>query len=66
MSSDEERFHLTLTRADRPAMQGWWRDEGTARDRFRDWVGSWGLPGARITLVDEETGAELERWPKET
>ena len=59
-----ERYHLTLTTAGRPMMQGWWGIETVARARFRDWVGDWGRPGARITLVDEETDAVLTRWPE--
>lgn len=61
-----DRYHLTLTTAGRPMMQGWWGNEAVACSRFRDWVGDWGRPGARITLVDEETGATLTTWPEET
>lgn len=57
------RYRLTLTSAGRPAAHGWWASEATARSKFRDWVGDWGRPGARITLVDEETGATLTAWP---
>ncbi|CAM5671737.1 hypothetical protein SVIOM74S_01274 [Streptomyces violarus] len=46
-------------------MQGWWGTEAVARDRFRDWVGDWGRPGARITLVDEETGSVLTAWSED-
>ncbi|GGT86046.1 hypothetical protein [Streptomyces coeruleorubidus] len=60
-----ERYHLTLTTAGRPMMQGWWGTEAVARDRFRDWVGDWGRPGARITLVDEETGSVLTAWSED-
>lgn len=61
-----ERFHLTLTSAGRPVMQGWWALEATARDQLPVWVGHWGgLPEARITLVDEETGETLTTWPDE-
>lgn len=60
-----ERYHLTLTSAGRPMMQGWWGNEGVARSRFRDWVGDWGRPGARVTLADEETGSVLTAWPDE-
>ena len=58
-----ERFHLALTAASRPAMHGWWSSESTARGKFTRWVGTWGLPGVRITLVDEETGVLLDEWP---
>ncbi|UOB09100.1 hypothetical protein MQE23_08545 [Streptomyces sp. HP-A2021] len=60
-----ERYHLTLSRDGRPAMHGWWGRETVARDRFRDWVGDWGRSGARITLVDEDTGTVLTAWPDE-
>lgn len=61
-----ERYHLTLTSAGRPMMHGWWGSEQTARDMIPVWVGSWGeLPGARVTLVDEETGTVLTEWPDE-
>jgi hypothetical protein len=47
-------------------MNGWWPLEATARDQLPVWVGSWGeLPDARVTLVDEETGAVLTEWPGE-
>jgi hypothetical protein len=61
-----ERFHVTLSSADRPMMQGWWASEATARDKVRDWIGERGnLPDARVTLVDEETGTVLTTWPDE-
>jgi len=48
-------------------MHGWWGSEETAREQLPVWVGSWSeLPDARITLVDEETGATLTTWPDET
>jgi hypothetical protein len=60
------RFHLTLTSDGRPMMHGWWAREATARAQVTTWIGSWGeLPGARVTLVDEETGATLTTWPDE-
>jgi hypothetical protein len=59
-----DRYHLTLTANGRPMMHGWWAREATARSQVAVWVGSWGeLPGARITLRDEETGATLTTWP---
>jgi acyl-coenzyme A synthetase/AMP-(fatty) acid ligase len=61
-----ERFHLTLSSAGRPVVHGWWASEVTARGKFRDWIGAHGaLPGARVTLVDEETGETLTTWPDE-
>ncbi len=60
-----DRFHLTLSSAGRVHMQGWWPLEATALDQLPVWVGSWGgLPDARITLVDEETGETLTEWPE--
>jgi hypothetical protein len=59
------RYHLTLTSAGRPVAQGWWGSEATACGKFTEWVGDWGKPGARVTLVDEETGATLTTWSDE-
>ncbi|MEV8033865.1 hypothetical protein [Streptomyces sp. NPDC086182] len=60
-----DRYHLTLTLDGRPAMQGWWSREATARRQFTAWVGERGeMPGVRITLVDTETGRTLTAWPK--
>ncbi|GHE15565.1 hypothetical protein [Streptomyces alanosinicus] len=40
------------------------KEEGTARDKFRRWIGEYGsMPGARLTLTDEETGDVLAAWP---
>ncbi|MFF7881080.1 hypothetical protein ACH40F_07615 [Streptomyces sp. NPDC020794] len=61
---DDERYHLTLTLDGRPAMQGWWGSEATARRHYSAWIGERGsMPGVRIVLVDEETGEELTSWP---
>ncbi|MFJ1653504.1 hypothetical protein ACIOC2_19365 [Streptomyces sp. NPDC088337] len=61
-----ERYHVTLTADGRPAMRGWWGTEATARRKFTSWVGEYGsLPGARVTLTDEATGATLTTWPDE-
>jgi hypothetical protein len=61
-----ERFHLTLTSADRPVLNGWWADESTARRKHRDWIGEHGsMPGARVTLADEEDVGVLTTWPDE-
>jgi hypothetical protein len=63
---DDQRFHLTLTLDGRPAMQGWWGSEATARRQFKVWIGERGsMPGVRIVLVDEETGTVLTTWPDE-
>ncbi|MFD5566670.1 hypothetical protein [Streptomyces cadmiisoli] len=57
------RYHLTLT-AGRPIQHGWWDSEQTARRKWSSWVGEYGsMPGARITLVDEEMGTVLADWP---
>lgn len=62
-----ERFHLTLTSASRPVLQGWWADEAVARGKFTTWIGQHGsIAGARVVLVDEETGAVLTTWPDGT
>lgn len=62
---DEGRYRLTLTMGGRRTMRGWWADETAARGQIRVWVRNWGVPGARITLLDEETGAMLAEWPEE-
>ncbi len=64
VTSNPERFHLTLTSASHPVMHGWWGSEVVARGKFAEWVGS-GVADARVTLVDEETGATLTTWPDE-
>lgn len=62
-----DRFRVTLTAAGRTVLNGWWASEATARSKFRDWIGEHGSrPGARITLVDEETGTVLTTRPDET
>ncbi|MFF8100212.1 hypothetical protein ACF07S_10610 [Streptomyces sp. NPDC016640] len=58
------RFHLVLTVSGRPVAQGWWASEATARGKFAGWVGEWGKPEARVTLVDEDTGETLTTWPE--
>jgi hypothetical protein len=61
---DSERYHLTLAAGGRPMMHGWWASEAVARSQVATWIGSWGeLPGARVALVDEETGTALTTWP---
>jgi hypothetical protein len=57
-----ERFHLTLTSAGRPVAHGWWGNETVARGKFVEWIG-WGVPGARVVLVDEDSGETLDDWP---
>lgn len=61
------RYRLTLAADGRPAMHGWWADRATADRKFRTWIGEHGsVAGARVTLVDEETGTVIHRWPDET
>ena len=60
------RYHLTLAVGGRPMMQGWWGSEAVARGKFREWVGGRGQADATVTLVDEDTGATLTRWPEGT
>ncbi|MFF0736933.1 hypothetical protein ACFYVK_35630 [Streptomyces chartreusis] len=60
------RYHLILTAGGRPVQHGWWGSEAVARRKFTRWVGEHGaIPGARVTLVDEETGTVLTTWPEE-
>ncbi|MFB7575997.1 hypothetical protein [Streptomyces sp. NPDC056165] len=64
LSDEPQRYYLTLTVGVRIVLQGWWASEATARWKFSGWVGEYGnLHGAKITLVDEETGQTLARWP---
>ncbi|MEV5010286.1 hypothetical protein [Streptomyces sp. NPDC055692] len=63
---DSQRFYLTVTAAGRLVMQGWWGSETTASRKFSSWVGEYGsMPGARITLTDEQQGSVLTSWPGE-
>ncbi|MFE9454184.1 hypothetical protein [Streptomyces sp. NPDC006739] len=46
-------------------VQGWWGSEETARRQFSTWINEQRtLPGARITLTDEETDQTLMTWPE--
>ncbi|MFE7935547.1 hypothetical protein ACFU6S_43845 [Streptomyces sp. NPDC057456] len=59
-----ERYHLLLAAGGRKVQHGWWGGEETARDKFRRWVGEYGsMPGARLTLTDEEANEVLATWP---
>ncbi|GAB2889643.1 hypothetical protein GCM10027074_67400 [Streptomyces deserti] len=59
------RYRVTLTVDGHPVAHGWWNAEPAARQRTASWIGDWGKPGARITLVDEDTGSVLTTWPDE-
>jgi hypothetical protein len=59
---DAGRYHLTLALDGRWVMDGWWWRESTAVDQFRGIVGKHGRPGARVVLVDTETGEQLASW----
>ncbi|MCC5480564.1 hypothetical protein [Streptomyces barringtoniae] len=56
------RYHLLLAISERPVQHGWWRREDVARDKFHAWVDQYGrtMPGARVTLTDEDTGDVLD------
>ncbi|MET8585284.1 hypothetical protein ABZX39_31040 [Streptomyces collinus] len=59
-----DRYHLLLRSGGRLVQHGWWGSEEVARDKFRRWIGEYGgMPDARVTLTDEETGAVLAAWP---
>jgi hypothetical protein len=62
VTNPADRYHLILISAGRPVAHGWWGRELTARAQFTTWVGAWGNPGARVTLIDQETGDVLEDW----
>lgn len=63
-SNPPGRYHLILTAAGRPMQHGWWGSEAAARSKFTRWIGEHGsIDGARVTLVDEETGETLDEWP---
>jgi hypothetical protein len=67
VTSDQERFRVTAFSADHTVMRGWWADEGVARGKFRDWIGSHrDLAKPRFTLTDETDGTLLTSWPDET
>lgn len=63
--TDQERYHLTLASTGGPVMHGYWSTRATADRKFRSWIGEHGgVAGARVTLVDEETGETLTVWPE--
>ncbi|MFF6966349.1 hypothetical protein ACFY9G_23640 [Streptomyces anthocyanicus] len=63
-TAEAGRFHVTVVAEGREMLHGWWGSEATARRKFASWVGEHGArAGARVTLVDEETGERLTEWP---
>lgn len=65
VTSNPNRYHLTLTSAGSRVMQGWWGERAVADGKFSEWIGLSKGPDARVTLVDEETGTVLTTWPEE-
>ncbi|MGY4966788.1 hypothetical protein [Streptomyces sp. 900105245] len=64
--SEPGRYHLLLTSHGQPVQHGWWSSETIARGKLARWVGAYGtMPGGRITLTDENTGAVTQVWPQE-
>ncbi|MFF4402652.1 hypothetical protein [Streptomyces sp. NPDC001480] len=62
--SSPGRYHLLLASGGRPVQHGWWIRSEVARDKFRRWVGEYGsMPGARVSLTDQDTGEVLASWP---
>ncbi|WP_405471264.1 hypothetical protein [Streptomyces canus] len=66
MTSEQERFRITVSSAGRTVMRGWWADEAVARDKFRHWIGSHqDLDKPHFTLTDETDATLLTSWPEE-
>ena len=66
VTSEQERFRITVSSAGRTVMCGWWAGEAVARDKFRDWIGSHrDLAEPHFTLTDETDGTLLTSWPEE-
>jgi hypothetical protein len=64
-AADPERYRLTLYLDGRPALDGWWALEATARRKWSELVGEYGVDGARIVLVDREDGGRVvASWPE--
>ncbi|MFJ9038030.1 hypothetical protein ACIRF8_15725 [Streptomyces sp. NPDC102406] len=63
MNEQAGRYRVTLTLDGRPTMDGWWNLYATAAEKFTAWVGEQGRNGARVELVDTETGDVLKAWP---
>ncbi|MFJ9633856.1 hypothetical protein ACIRU8_39790 [Streptomyces sp. NPDC101175] len=64
VAAEVVRYHITRSAPGYPLASSWWRGEAAARARFAALVTEIGsLPGARITLADEETGETLDEWP---
>ncbi|MFF3884064.1 hypothetical protein [Streptomyces sp. NPDC001914] len=59
----EGRYHVTLVLDGKPTMHGWWKTKPLAMSQYGGWIGRWGRPGARITVVDADTEDLLAEWP---
>lgn len=60
------RYHLLLASGGQPVQHGWWNREEVAWDKFRRWIREQGsMPGAHVTLTDEQTDKVLRTWPDE-
>jgi hypothetical protein len=58
------RYRLTFAIDGSTVMAGWWEKVGNAEGKFAAWKRDHdGIAGARITLVDTETGETLTSWP---
>lgn len=62
MSDPAGRYRVTLIVDGRTVMNGWWDVRATAEKKWTSWVGEQG-DGARVELVDTETGDVLKAWP---
>jgi hypothetical protein len=63
--TNADRYRLTLYLHGRPAMDGWWGVEETARRKWSALVGEYGSrDGATVVLVDREDGGRVvASWP---
>lgn len=61
-------FHVTLSSAGRPVMQGWWSVQATAEQKFSEWIGSHSaIEDAAVVLAEQVADGErvLMSWPAE-
>lgn len=63
MSDPPGRYRVSLTIDSIHIADGWWNSRTIAEKKFTNWVGEQGRDGARIELVDTETGGVLKAWP---